>query len=65
MPRDMSAGENRKRAKAKRDFALSRPEMLLPTTPRTAPVGATSMPIKAVDAQTTAMIEQFLARKTK
>jgi hypothetical protein len=46
MPRDLRANENVKRAKAKRQFALERREMLQPTVPRVSAAGPISMAIK-------------------
>lgn len=63
MPRDFKASENMKRSKAKRQAALSRPEMLQPTVPRISAAGVTSMAMKAEDLATRAMIDEAIARR--
>ena len=64
MPRDFRASENTKRAKAKRQAALSRPEMLQPTAPRRSAAGPTSMAVKSEDPATRRMIDEALARRS-
>lgn len=49
--------------RARRDSAMARPELRLQPSPREAPAGATSYPIKARDADTDALIAAYLARK--
>ncbi len=63
MPRDFRAYENAKMAKAKRQAALARPEMLLPSTPRVSAAGATSFAVKAADPELHRMIEDFKAKE--
>lgn len=63
MPRDYRANENERKAKARRAHALSRTELGQPTTPRTSAAGPTSMGIKAIDPETTRMVEEFLAAR--
>lgn len=63
MPRDHKANENRKRAKARRDGALQRIELLWPSEPRESAAGATSFPVKARSENDDALIRDFLARK--
>lgn len=64
MPRDFMAAENTKRAKAKRQAAIDRPELLQPTTPRRSAAGPTSMAIKDEDPATRRMIDEALARRS-
>lgn len=63
MPRDMRADENRKRAKARRDFALERNEFRYPSEPRIAPDGPTSFPLKADNIDDRRLIDEALARR--
>lgn len=63
MPRDIRATQNTKIAKARRQAALARPEVLQPTTPRVAAAGVTSMAIKAEDPATRRMIDEAIARR--
>lgn len=65
MPRDYRARENQKRAQAKRQTALDRPELLQPTTPRRSAAGPTSMAIKDEDPATRRMIDEALARRSR
>lgn len=61
MPRSLKRHENEKRAKARRAFALHRPEMGQPSEPRVAAAGPTAMAVKInPDA---AAIEEFLAKR--
>lgn len=61
MPRDYRARESQLRAKARREHALERRDLREPSTPRQAPAGATSFPVKKTDAATAAAIAAFLA----
>lgn len=63
MPRDLRATENQKRAKARRQAALARPEMLQPSTPRRSAAGPTSMAIKTEDPATRRLIDEAIARR--
>ena len=63
MPRDLRANESMKRAKAKRQAALNRPEMLQPTTPRISADGPISMAVKAEDQATRRMIDDALTAR--
>lgn len=65
MPRDRKASENRKRAKALRETALSRVEIGLPTVPRISAAGPTSMAVKAEDPNIRAMIDAALAKRSE
>jgi len=62
MPRDFKAHENEKRARARRQAAMMRPEILQPTTPRTSAAGPTSMAVKIEDPNTRRMIDEAIAR---
>lgn len=64
MPRDLRATNNMKMAKAKRERAMMRPEMLLPSAPRVAAAGVTSMAVKVEDPETRRMIDEALARRS-
>lgn len=63
MTRTLKAYEWEKRAKARREVALARVELREPASPRIAPEGATSFPVKARDAGTEAAIAAFLAAR--
>ena len=63
MTRHLKAEERQKRARARRETALSRAEFRFPSSPRQAPTGATSFPVKAVDPATADAIAAFLAKK--
>lgn len=63
MPRDLSAGENRKKAKARRAFALERLDLRQPTTPRLPAAGPVSHAVKRQDPETARAIAEFLAKK--
>ena len=63
MPRDIRATQNTKIAKARRQAALARPEVLQQTTPRVTAAGVTSMAIKAEDPATRRMIDEAIARR--
>lgn len=63
MPRDYSARENGLKAKARREHALKRLDLREPTSPREAPAGATSFPVKKVDRETADAIAAFMARR--
>ena len=63
MPRDYRPKEAEKKAKARRHFALARLELRGPSEPRTAPTGATSFPVKAMDPETQRLIDEALKRK--
>jgi hypothetical protein len=62
VPRDLKAGENAKRARARRDHALKRMDLRQPSSPRENAVGATSHAVKTTDAATRAAIDAFLAK---
>lgn len=64
MSKRLNGGQVERRAKAHRERALSRGELRLPTTPRTAPASPTSMPIKVTDPRDAALIEAFLRQKS-
>lgn len=51
-------------AKAKRESALARLELRGPSSPRVASASPTSMPIKAVDPETRALIDEALKART-
>lgn len=63
MPRDLRANESQKRAKARREHALSRRELGQPTSPRVPAAGPVSMAVKARNTFDDAMIEEFLRAK--
>lgn len=63
MPRDFSANENMKRAKARRQAAMLRPEILQPTVPRVSAAGPTSMAVKAEDPEIRRLIDEALAKR--
>ena len=63
MPRDFKASENTKRAKARRQAALDRPELRGPSTPRLSAAGPTSMAVKAEDPATRRLIDEALAKR--
>lgn len=63
MPRDYKPGESERRAKARRTGALARNELRYPSSPREAPVGATSFHVKAEDPATRAAIDAFLRKR--
>ena len=63
MTRTLKAYEREKRAKARREVALARVELREPSSPRIAPEGATSFPVKARDAGVDAAVEAFLAAR--
>lgn len=65
MSRDFSPSELSKRAKAKRQAALSRPEMLQPATPRVNADGPMSMAVKVMPAEDRALIDAALANRAK
>lgn len=65
MPRDFKAHENMKRSKARREHALLRLDLREPSSPRQAPVGATSHPVKLMDRASAAAIEAFLAKRSQ
>jgi hypothetical protein len=52
-----------RQSRARRDSALSRPELRVPTEPRQSPAGVTSFPVKVVDDETRRMIDAALAAK--
>lgn len=52
-----------RRAAARRSGALARNELREPSSPRQAAAGATSFPIKKVDAESAAAIAAFLAKR--
>jgi hypothetical protein len=62
MPRDHSASENRKMARAKRSAALARTELRQPSVPRISAAGPTSAPIKAEDPETRKLIDDAIAK---
>ena len=62
MPRDHSAAENTRMAKAKRQAALNRNELRQPSVPRVSASGPTSAPVKAEDPETRKMIDAALAK---
>jgi hypothetical protein len=62
MPRDYRAGENTKRAKARREFAMERNELRQASSPRTPAAGPTSMALKAADPADALLIEAWLAQ---
>lgn len=64
MPRDFRASENTRRAKARRQAAIERPEILQPTTPRRPATGPTSMAVKAEDPETRRLIDEAIARRS-
>ena len=64
MPRDSRATQNMKLAKTTRARALARPEMLLPSSPRKAAAGLTSMAVKIEDPATRRMIDEAVARRS-
>mgnify|MGYP001562615510 CR=1 FL=1 len=63
MPRDMSARDNERRARAKRQAALERIEFKYPSAPRRSAAGVTSLAIKAEDPAIRRMIDEALARR--
>ena len=63
MPRDYSAGENARKAKARRQHALDRRELREPSAPRVAAASATSFAVKTVDDETRRMIDEALAKR--
>lgn len=63
MTRHYRHSELMKISRAKRAYALDRVELRQPSTPRTAPSGAVSMPIKLIDPETRALIDEALKRK--
>ena len=52
-----------KAARARRDYALGRPELRLPSVPRVAAAGATSAALKAADPEAARLVAEFEARK--
>jgi hypothetical protein len=50
-------------ARLRRETALDRAELRGPSTPRQAPAGVTSFPVKVPDTETKRMVEEFLARR--
>lgn len=56
-------GNERKYAVAKRQYALDRLELRSPSSPRAAPVGPTSAPIKVVDESIRRLVDAALASK--
>ncbi len=63
MPRNMRRAEVDKRARARRDFALSRIEFNEPSVPRVSAAGPTSAPLKADDPEDRRLIEEALAKR--
>jgi hypothetical protein len=63
MTKRLSAGQGERRAKARREFALARPEMLQPSSPRAPAAGPTSMAVKVEDPAVADMVAAFLARR--
>jgi hypothetical protein len=63
VPRKLSPGQTQKRAAARREGALGRAEFRYPSSPREAPAGPTSFPVKKIDMAAQAAIEAFLKRK--
>lgn len=63
MPRNMNRKESLRNAKAKRDAALERVEIGLPTAPRESAGGVTSMATKIEDPEIRRLIDEALARK--
>lgn len=61
MPRDLRAGENQRRARARREGALARVELRQESTPRTSAAGTTSFAVKAEDPATRAAIDAFMS----
>jgi len=65
MPRDIRATQNTKIAKARRQAALARPEILQPSAPRVSAAGITSMAVKAEDPETRRLIDEALAKRER
>lgn len=63
MPRDLRAVENRKRTKARREFALERLDLRRETVPRESALGPTSQAVKVMDPASAAAIAAFMERK--
>ena len=63
MPRDMKACENRKAARAKREFALERRELWQTPVPHESPSGPTSAAIKVRDPAVAEMVELLKATR--
>ena len=63
MPRNHRSKEILRIAKAKRQSALERGEFAYPSEARVSADGATSFPVKDVDARTAAMIADFLEKR--
>ena len=64
MPRDSSAKANALKSRASQLRALDRTELRQPSSPRIAPFGVTSFPVKKMDSETEAAIQRFLDRGT-
>lgn len=65
MTRRYSASETARRAKAKREAALARPEIMLSTEGRQSAAGPVSFPVKVDDPENRRLIEEALARRRK
>lgn len=65
MSRSYKEAEIHRRAKARRDAALARPELRGPSTPRVSAEGATSAAMKARDPETDRMVQEYLERRGK
>ena len=63
MTRRFSQTERRRQLNARYE-AMERPELRLASTPRVAPAGPHSAPIKQIDAETRALIDAALAQET-
>ena len=63
MPRDLRAGENTRRAKARREFALERRDLREATVPRQAAAGPTSHCVKARDPAVDEAVALFMLKK--
>lgn len=63
MSRSARSKDNAMIAQARRLRALERPEFREPSEPRRSADGATSFPVKAVDGETSRLVEEFLAKR--
>lgn len=65
MTRALKSRTNEKMFKARRDSAMGRPELRIPSEPRAPTAGPTSFPVKADDPAVRQMIDEAMARRQK